>query len=168
MARYMLQRILIAIPVLVGVSDLTTATTVRRAEYAQAAGADAVMVSPVSYWKLSEREIAAHYASVAAAVDIPIVAYNNPATSGVDMSPEFLVGMFETVDNVTMVKESTGDITRMLRIAKLSDGHLPFYNGSNPLVLEALRAGAAGDCDRFFANSAETGTLCPRPYMHWM
>ncbi|MBS9532139.1 dihydrodipicolinate synthase family protein [Mycobacterium sp. M1] len=134
------------LPVLVGVSDVTTAKTVRRAEYARQAGADAVMVAPVAYWKLSEREIAAHYASISAAVDVPIVAYNNPATSGVDMSPEFLVGMFETIDNVTMVKESTGDITRMLRIAKLSDGHLPFYNGSNPLVLEALRAGAAGWC----------------------
>lgn len=134
------------LPVLVGVSDLTTATTVRRARYAAQAGADAVMVAPVSYWKLSEREITAHYAAVSDAVDVDIVAYNNPATSGVDMSPELLVGMFETIEHVTMVKESAGDLTRMLRIAKLSDGHLPFFNGSNPLVLDALRAGAAGWC----------------------
>lgn len=134
------------VPILVGVSDLTTAKTVCRAGRAQQAGADAVMVAPVSYWKLSEREIMAHYASVSAAIDIPIVAYNNPATSGVDMSPELLVRMFDTVDNVAMVKESTGDLSRMLRIAKLSDGRLPFYNGSNPLVLEALRVGAAGWC----------------------
>ncbi|BBX22347.1 putative dihydrodipicolinate synthetase DapA [Mycolicibacter terrae] len=134
------------LPVLVGVSDLTTATTVRRARYAAQAGADAVMVAPVSYWKLSEREITAHYAAVSDAVDIDIVAYNNPATSGVDMSPELLVGMFESIEHVTMVKESTGDLTRMLRIAKLSDGRLPFFNGSNPLVLDALRAGAAGWC----------------------
>lgn len=134
------------LPVLVGVSDLTTARTVRRARYAARAGAAAVMVSPVSYWKLSEREITAHYAAVSDAVGIDIVAYNNPATAGVDMSPELLVGMFESIEHVTMVKESTGDLTRMLRIAELSGGRLPFFNGSNPLVLEALRAGAAGWC----------------------
>jgi 4-hydroxy-tetrahydrodipicolinate synthase len=134
------------VPVVVGVSDLTTANTVRRARYAQQAGADAVMVAPVSYWKLSEREIAQHYAGISDAIDIKIMAYNNPATSGVDMSPELLVDMFDTIDNVAMVKESTGELSRMRRLATLSDGRLPFYNGKNPLVLDALRAGAAGWC----------------------
>ncbi|GFG64478.1 putative dihydrodipicolinate synthetase DapA [Mycobacterium kubicae] len=134
------------VPVVTGVSDVTTAKTIRRAQYAQRAGADAVMILPVSYWKLSEREIAQHYRSIGEAIDIPIMAYNNPATSGVDMSPELLVSMFETTDNLTMVKESTGDLSRMRRIAELSGGQLPFYNGSNPLVLEALKAGASGWC----------------------
>lgn len=134
------------VPVIVGASDLTTANTVRRARQAQAAGADAVMVLPISYWKLADHEIAHHYATVGAAIDIPIMVYNNPATSGIDMSPELLVKMFTDIDNVTMVKESTGDLSRMLRIKELSGGLLPFYNGSNPLVLDALTAGATGWC----------------------
>ena len=134
------------VPVIVGASDLTTANTVRRARYAQQAGADALMILPVSYWKLTEREIIAHYAAVAAAVDLPIMVYNNPATSGIDMGPELLVRMFDEIDNVTMVKESTGDLMRMRRIKELSGGELPFYNGSNPLVLDALTEGAAGWC----------------------
>lgn len=134
------------VPVIVGASDLTTANTIRRARHAQRAGADALMILPVSYWKLTDREIARHYASVAAAVDLPIMAYNNPATSGIDMTPELLVQMFGDVDNLTMVKESTGDLARMLRIQELSGGALPFYNGSNPLVLDALTAGASGWC----------------------
>lgn len=142
------------VPVIPGVSDLTTANTVRRAQRAQAAGASAVMVLPVSYWKLSEREIASHYAAVGASIDIPIMAYNNPATSGIDMSPEFLVSMFNSIENLTMVKESTGDLSRMQRIIELSDGQLPVYNGSNPLVLEALNAGASGWC---------TAAPCLRP-----
>jgi 4-hydroxy-tetrahydrodipicolinate synthase len=132
--------------VIVGASDLTTANTIRRARYAQHAGADAVMILPVSYWKLSTREIAQHYATVAAALDIPIMAYNNPATSGIDMSPELLVQMFTEIDNLTMVKESTGDLDRMLRIKELTGNALPFYNGSNPLILDALTAGASGWC----------------------
>jgi 4-hydroxy-tetrahydrodipicolinate synthase len=134
------------VPVIVGASDLTTANTVRRARYAQRAGADAVMILPVSYWKLTPREIAQHYATVAAALDIPVMAYNNPATSGIDMSPELLVQMFTDIDNVTMVKESTGDLDRMLRIKQLTGDALPFYNGSNPLILDALTAGASGWC----------------------
>ena len=134
------------VPVIVGASDLTTANTIRRARYAQHAGADAVMILPVSYWKLSTREIARHYATVAAALDIPIMAYNNPATSGIDMSPELLVQMFTEIDNLTMVKESTGDLNRMLRIKELTGNTLPFYNGSNPLILDALTAGASGWC----------------------
>jgi len=134
------------VPVVVGVSDVTTAKTVRRAAYAQRAGAAAVMVLPVSYWKLTEREILEHYRRTGDAVEIPIMAYNNPATSGVDMRPELLVAMFEAIENLTMVKESTGDLSRMRRIAELSGGRLPFYNGSNPLVLDALLAGASGWC----------------------
>lgn len=134
------------VPVIVGASDLTTANTIRRARYAQHTGADAVMILPVSYWKLSTREIAQHYATVAAALDIPIMAYNNPATSGIDMSPELLVQMFTEIDNLTMVKESTGDLNRMLRIKELTGNTLPFYNGSNPLILDALTAGASGWC----------------------
>ena len=62
--------------------------------------------------------------------------------------------MFETIDNVSMVKESTGDLSRMRRIDELSGGRLPFYNGSNPLVLNALQAGATGWC---------TAAPCLRP-----
>ena len=142
------------VPVVVGASDLTTAGTVARAEYSQLAGATAIMVIPVSYWALNEREIGQHYSSVSDAVSIPIMAYNNPATSGIDMSPTLLNHLFESIPNVAMVKESTGDIQRMLALKELSSGALPFYNGSNPLVLEALLAGASGWC---------TAAPCLRP-----
>jgi 4-hydroxy-tetrahydrodipicolinate synthase len=142
------------VPVVVGSSDLTTSGTIARAEYAEQAGASAVMVIPVSYWSLNEREILQHFAAVSDAISIPIMAYNNPATSGIDMSPTLLHHMFESITNVKMVKESTGDIQRMLDLKELSSGALPFYNGSNPLVLDALLAGASGWC---------TAAPCLRP-----
>lgn len=132
------------VPVVVGSSDLTTSGTIERVQYAQTAGADAVMVAPISYWALKEKEIFGHYFSIGASIDIPVLAYNNPATAGVDMSPELLVRMFESIPNVTMVKESTGDITRMNKMRELTAGTLPFLNGSNPLILDAVEAGAVG------------------------
>jgi 4-hydroxy-tetrahydrodipicolinate synthase len=134
------------VPTVVGISELTTRNAVRRAKFAENVGADAVMVLPISYWKLSEQEIFQHYDAIARAISIPIMVYNNPATSGIDMTPELIARMVKEIDNVTMVKESTGDIQRMHRLYELSDGTIPFYNGSNPLALEAFVAGASGWC----------------------
>jgi 4-hydroxy-tetrahydrodipicolinate synthase len=83
------------------------------------AGADAVMMLPESYWKLSESETFQHFLSICDAVGIPIMMYNNQATSGVDMSPKLLVRIFHTSDNVSMVKENTGNLSRMQRIDQL-------------------------------------------------
>ncbi|MFJ1703016.1 dihydrodipicolinate synthase family protein [Kitasatospora sp. NPDC088346] len=134
------------VPTVVGIAELTTLGAVRRARFAERAGADVLMVLPLSYWKLDEREVVRHFTQVADAVSVPVMIYNNPATSGVDLSPELMVGLVERVENITMVKESSGDVRRMHRIARLSDGGVPFFNGSNPLALEAFAAGAAGWC----------------------
>lgn len=133
-------------PVVVGISDLTTRNAIRRAKFAEYVGADAVMVLPISYWKINEQEIFSHYAAIAQSINIPIMLYNNPATSGIDMRPSFIAKMVKEIDNITMVKESTGDIQRMHQLFKLSDGQIPFYNGSNPLAFEAFVAGATGWC----------------------
>ena len=145
-AQYSLERIAKRVPSIVSVSDLTTAGAVRRARFAQQHGADAVMVLPAAYWKLSEAEILQHYRAIGAAIDIPIMLYNNPATSGTDMPVELILRIVREVDNVTMVKESTGDIQRMHKLQLLGEGQVPFYNGCNPLALEAFVAGAAGWC----------------------
>ncbi|SDL62144.1 4-hydroxy-tetrahydrodipicolinate synthase [Modicisalibacter muralis] len=134
------------IPTIVSVSDLTTAGTLRRAQFAEAHGADAVMILPISYWKLSDEEIFEHYRAVGDNLGIPIMLYNNPGTSGIDMSVDLIMRIVNAVDNVTMVKESTGDIQRMHQLNLRSQGQLPFYNGCNPMALEAFVAGAKGWC----------------------
>lgn len=133
------------IPVLVGVSNLTTERTVYHAKFAEQAGADAVMIIPMSYWKLSEDEIFAHYRKVAESISIPIMAYNNPATGGIDMSAALLKRLLQ-IPNVTMIKESTGDVQRMHYLRKELGEEVAFYNGSNPLALAAFAAGAKGWC----------------------
>jgi 4-hydroxy-tetrahydrodipicolinate synthase len=133
------------VPVLVGVSNLTTERTIYHAKFAEKAGADAVMIIPMSYWKLTDNEIVQHYDAVAKQISIPIMAYNNPATGGVDMSPALLKRLLE-IPNVTMIKESTGDVQRMHYLRKELGEDVAFYNGSNPLALAAFAAGAMGWC----------------------
>jgi len=133
------------VPTLVGVSNLTTEKTIYHAQFAEKAGATAVMIIPMSYWKLTDDEIVKHYDAVASKISIPIMAYNNPATGGVDMSPTLLKRLLE-IPNVTMIKESTGDIQRMHYLRKELGEEVAFFNGSNPLALAAFTAGATGWC----------------------
>ncbi|MDH6253755.1 4-hydroxy-tetrahydrodipicolinate synthase [Chryseobacterium sp. H1D6B] len=133
------------VPTLVGVSNLTTEKTIHHAKFAEKAGADAVMIIPMSYWKLTDDEIVSHYDAIAGKISIPIMAYNNPATGGVDMSPALLKRLLE-IPNVTMIKESTGDIQRMHYLRRELGEDVAFYNGSNPLALAAFSAGARGWC----------------------
>ncbi|WP_022824179.1 dihydrodipicolinate synthase family protein [Hymenobacter norwichensis] len=140
-----LQQVAGRVPVLVGVSHLTTAGVVRHARFAEQAGAAAVMVIPMSYWKLTDDEIFRHYDRVATAISVPIMAYNNPATGGLDMSPTLLKRLLE-IPNVTMIKESSGDVQRMQALRQLLGEEVAFYNGSNPLALAAFAAGATGWC----------------------
>ncbi|WP_409276982.1 dihydrodipicolinate synthase family protein [Pseudomonas defluvii] len=145
-AEFSLAHIAGRVPTVVSVSDLTTAGAIRRARLAERLGADAVMVLPTAYWKLSEAEILQHYQAIGDSIGVPIMLYNNPATSGTDMSVELILRIVKTVGNVTMVKESTGDIQRMHKLQVLGEGQVPFYNGCNPLALEAFVAGATGWC----------------------
>jgi 4-hydroxy-tetrahydrodipicolinate synthase len=134
------------IPVIIGIAALTTKKAVDRAMYAFEIGAQAIMVSPFSYYRLTEDEIYDHYAAISAATSLSIMIYNNPATCGVDMSPEFMLSMVENIDNATMIKESTGNLQRMRTLHRLSKGSVPFFNGCNYIALDALNAGAVGWC----------------------
>jgi len=140
-----LQQVAGRVPTLVGVSHLTTAKTIYHARFAEHAGATAVMIIPMSYWKLTDDEIVRHYDAVAGKLSIPIMAYNNPATGGVDMSPALLKRLLQ-IPNVTMIKESTGDVQRMHFLKRELGNEVAFYNGSNPLALAAFAAGASGWC----------------------
>ncbi len=140
-----LQQVNKRLPVLVGVSCLTTERTLYHAKFAEKAGAAAVMVIPASYWKLTDEEIFRHYEKIAAGISIPIMAYNNPATGGIDMSPALLKRLLQ-IPNVTMIKESTGDVQRMHYLRRELGDDVEFFNGSNPLALAAFAAGAKGWC----------------------
>lgn len=140
-----MQQVAGRIPTLVGVSNLTTDKTIYHAKFAENAGATAVMIIPMSYWKLTDDEIVKHYDAVASKIAIPIMAYNNPATGGVDMSPTLLKRLLQ-IPNVTMIKESSGDIQRMHYLRKELGEDVAFFNGSNPLALAAFSAGARGWC----------------------
>src|SRR5262249_4299232 len=78
------------VPVVVGTAAIATRTAVELSRYAQRAGVDSIIVNPQSYWSPTEDELFDHYAAIARAVDLPVMVYNNPGTTKVDMSPRFI------------------------------------------------------------------------------
>ncbi|MET9030439.1 dihydrodipicolinate synthase family protein [Nocardia sp. NPDC004168] len=129
---------------IVDVSDVTTAGVIERARFAERLNATAIMVKPVSCWRLSGNELRLHFATIAEFVGLPMMIGNDPAITGVDMPPEFLTDLAADVETITMVEESSGLIGRIGRISELSGGAVTVFNGSDLHTLHAANAGAAG------------------------
>lgn len=144
------------IAVIAGTGARTTAACIRLSKHAQDVGCDGVMILPVSYWPLTEDEVFEHFERVAAAIRIPICVYNNPWTTGVDMKPEFLARLAR-LDNITCIKESTGDLTRITSIRLLTKDAITIIAGWESSSLQAFMAGATGwapVCTNFFPRLA--------------
>lgn len=138
------------VPVLVGSAAEWTDEAVKLSRAAEAAGADGLMIIPPYYSSPSDDEVYTHFARIGSAISIPIMVYNNPFTSNVDLSPELLARL-STIDAVRYVKESSGDVGRVARIHDLTDGRMTVFAGYKPW--ESLRAGAQGYVS-VFANIA--------------
>jgi len=133
------------VPVVAGVSSLTTAGTVRHARYAEQVGATAIQVLPSTYWKLTEDELFAYYRAVCEAVSIPVMAYNNPFTTGMDLPVAFLRRLAD-LPNITMLKEASPDATKIGRLRDACGDRLSIYVGLNSMALRGFSDGAAGWC----------------------
>lgn len=129
------------VPVLVGAGAESTWEVVRYSREAEALGADGVLIIPPFYSTPTEDELYQHYRTIGESISIPIMLYNNPATSNVDMLPP-LVARLSEIDNVSYIKESTLDATRVRDIIRLSDGRMSVFGGI--LGYESFLNGAVG------------------------
>ncbi len=131
------------VPVVVGAAAVSTRDTVMYSLYAQEAGADGVMVVPPYYCNPDEEEIYQHYKTLAESINIPIILYNNPGTSGVDMQSS-LVARLAEIDRISYIKESSGDMTRVAEIMRLCGEKMTVFCGCDNLSLEMFAIGVQG------------------------
>jgi dihydrodipicolinate synthase/N-acetylneuraminate lyase len=113
----------------------------RWAEQAAQAGAQAVLLLPPNSYRADDVAVLAHYAEVARA-GIPVVAYNNPHDTKVDLRPELLAELFHA-GHIVAVKEFSGDVRRAYQIAELAP-ELDLLVGTDDVLVELLTAGAKG------------------------
>lgn len=131
------------VPVIVGTASVSTRETIQYSQHAQKAGADGVMVVAPYYCHPNEEEIYQHYKALAENTDIPIMIYNNPGTSGVDMQPSLIARLVE-FEQILYIKESSGDIRRVAEIMRLCGDKMSVFCGCDNLALEMFVMGAQG------------------------
>jgi len=127
--------------VMAGVGAYGAAESRRWAELAAEAGCGSVLLLPPNSYRADERAVYAHYREVARA-GLPVVAYNNPYDTKVDLTPALLAGLYDE-GLIVAVKEFTGDPRRAYELAELAPG-LDLLIGSDDVLLELALAGAVG------------------------
>lgn len=132
------------VPAVIGTAAIATRQAVELSKHAERVGADAIIVNPQSYWLPTEEELFDHYGAIARAVSIPVMVYNNPGTTKIDMSPNFIAKLHKAFPHFISVKESTGDIRRVQNILRLTDGGMSVSIGHQSLGLAAFAVGATG------------------------
>jgi 4-hydroxy-tetrahydrodipicolinate synthase len=131
------------LPVIAGAAACSTRETIQYAQCYQDMGVDAVMVVPPYYGHLSQEELYYHFSTLARNVDLPVMLYNNPGTSGSDMLPALIARLAE-FDNITAIKESTGIMQRVVDILQRCGDRLEVLCGCDTLVMEMFAMGVEG------------------------
>ena len=130
------------IPVLIGTMNAHTPNAVRYSRQAQDLGADGVMIIPPYYYTPTEDEIFNYYAAIDRAISIPVMLYNNPVTSNVDMSAQLVARLCRELETVQYIKESSLDLARVRDVIEASEGEMKVFAGER--IVDSFLLGAIG------------------------
>lgn len=135
------------VPVIAGTSSNCTDTAVYLAVEAQRCGADAVLVASPYYNKATQNGLKEHFKKIADAVAVPIILYNIPGRTGVNIEPETIAYLVENVDNIVGVKEASGNmekITKLFVLIKEKNIKCDVYSGNDDQIVPIMSLGGAG------------------------
>lgn len=131
------------VPVIAGTGSNSTAEAIDLTTHAKAAGADGVLMVCPYYNKPTQKGLIAHYKAVAEAVDIPIILYNIPGRTGVNMLPETVATLAE-VPNIVAIKEASGSLEQMTDVIHQCGDRITVVSGDDSLTLPLMSVGGKG------------------------
>lgn len=131
------------IPVIAGTGTFSTTETVKLTRIAEKAGADGIMLVAPYYNKPDQKGMYAHFKHVAGETTLPIMLYNIPGRSAVNMSPETLIALSK-IKNIRAVKEASGSLEQAADIISGTDDGFSVYSGDDSLALPTLAVGGKG------------------------
>ena len=130
------------IPVLIGTADASTTKAVAQSVEAKDLGADGLMIISPYYYTPTDDEIYRYFEAIVAAQDLPIMLYNNPVTSNVDLSAELVARLAKDFETISYIKESSQDIARVRDVIDLAGDDITVYAGER--VVDSFLLGAKG------------------------
>lgn len=131
------------IPIIAGTGGNCTKSAIELSKYAESIGVDAILVVTPYYNKTTQAGLIAHYTAIAKSVDLPIIMYNVPSRTGLNISPETCLELSK-IDNIVAVKEASGDLSQVAKIAALCRDNLHIYSGNDDQILPILSLGGLG------------------------
>ena len=141
--RFSVERVAGRVPVIASSGSNSTQTVIEKSLDLQAAGADAVMNIAPYYNKANKKGMYHHFADVADAIDIPLIIYNVPGRTGCSI-PADVIGELSKHERIIGIKEASGDLSYVAKIAKYANENFAIYSGNDDVILPVLSTGGSG------------------------
>lgn len=147
--RFAVERTKHRIPVIAGSGGNNTAAAAEFSKKAQELGADGLLVVTPYYNKATQNGLYEHYKKVASSVEIPIIMYNVPSRTGCNISPEMAVRLAEDCRNIVGIKEASGNISQVAKLAHLAGkgrkkSVMDIYSGNDDQIIPIMSLGGIG------------------------
>lgn len=131
------------VPVIVGVGNNNTKVVIENEVYAEKIGVEGLLVVTPYYNKTTQKGLVEHYRIIAENTNLPIILYNVPGRTGLDILPDTYLELSKT-KNIVATKEASGDISKVLKIRKLCKDNLNIYSGNDDQIVPILSLGGIG------------------------
>ncbi len=141
--RYAVEKVNKRVPVIAGTGSNHTEYAVNLSKTAEEIGADALLVVTPYYNKTSQHGLIKHFTTIAEAVNIPIILYNVPSRTGVNITPETCFELSK-IDNIVAVKEASGNISQVAKISSMCGDELDIYSGNDDQIVPIMALGGKG------------------------
>jgi 4-hydroxy-tetrahydrodipicolinate synthase len=141
--RFTVEKVAGRIPVIAGTGSNNTADAIEMSKYAESIKADGLLLVTPYYNKTSQRGLIRHFTAIADEVNIPIILYNVPGRTGVNILPE-TVAELEKHPNIQGIKEASGNISQVAEIARLCSDNFAIYSGNDDQIVPILSLGGCG------------------------
>ncbi len=141
--RFVVERVSNRIPVIVGTGSNNTEDAIQKSRFAEAVGADGLLIVTPFYNKTTQEGLLAHYSSIAEQVRLPIIIYNVPSRTGLNIKPETVSKLVRSCENIVGIKEASGDISQITKLAAICPD-CDIYSGNDDQVVPILSIGGKG------------------------
>lgn len=142
--RYCVKHVAGRIPVIAGTGSNCTETAIYLSTEAEKAGVGRLLVVTPYYNKATQKGLYNHFKAVADSVSLPIILYNVPSRTGLNIAPDTLIKLCRDVKNIVGVKEASGNISQVAKIMSMADGCVDLYSGNDDQIVPLLSLGGIG------------------------
>lgn len=131
------------VPVIAGTGSNNTKAVIELSKYAEKIGVDGLLIVTPYYNKTTQHGLIEHYKAIAISTKLPIILYNVPSRTGINISPQTCFELSQ-IDNVVAIKEASGNISQISQIANLCKNDLNIYSGNDDQIIPILSLGGIG------------------------